>query len=380
MKNLVFTKQELNEYFLYSLFLLPLIGTSVPAYILAMGYLLCKVWKLKFKVHDLFFLAIIILWFFLKAQQSDFKGTTILLRYYFGFYIFYLFFNNIGVSLRLDKLLWLICGVVVLEAILINTILPLQYLPNFPKDGLGDFPAETKILGFYQRPYSIGTSSTITSTVIMVLIFYIFGFAKDPSINRSRLLYLFSILSIIMLGSGTGYALLLCFFVYKIGPFKNKISAIVSCGAVLLIYYLIFILDVGSLDGLDKISAFYLEFLYNFKMGQIEDVMLLLKSIPNQIYIGRVFEDSKDLVIWSDFAWLNLMECTGYIGLFVTVFIFIFKTSRFNYIPIIVFLIGAIHYGAIYSLPGQLLVGYFMSTRFNYNEFVFSKCGALKSV
>ncbi|WP_264531335.1 hypothetical protein [Flavobacterium sp. N502540] len=368
MRDIIFTKQNLNEYFLYSLFLLPLLGTSVPAYILAIGYLLFKITSFKFKIQDLFFLAIIVLWFSLKTQQSDLKACTVLFRYYFGFYVFYLFFNNIKTSLKLDKLLWLLCFVIILEAFLINTILPVQYLPNYPKDGLGDFLAETKILGFYQRPYSIGTSSTITSTLVMVLIFYVFGFSKDKNIDKSNKLLFLSIFTVIILGSGTGYALLLMFLVYKIGPFKNKISAIFSLSAIFLIYYIIFILDIGSLDGLDKISAFYLEFLYDFKATQIEEVISVLKSAPNQFYIGRIFEDAKDLVIWSDFAWLNLFECTGYIGLYVTIFIFIFKTNRYNYIPILVFLIGAIHYGAIYSLPGQLLAGYFMSTKFKNNE------------
>lgn len=370
MSNIVFTKQNLNEYFLYSLFLLPLVGTSLPAYFFAISYVSYNLWSIKFKIQDLFFLGIILFWFLFKIQQTEFKASTILFRYYFGFYIFYLFFNNIKTLLKLDKLLWIICGAVVLEAFLINTILPIQYLPNYPKDGLGDFMAETKILGFYQRPYSIGTSSTITSTLVMVLIFYVFGFSNDKSIDRSRKLLLFSIFTVIILGSGTGYSLLLFFLVYKIGPFKNKVSALISFGAVLLIYYLIFIADIGSLDGLDKISAFYFEFLYDFKANQIEDVMYALRSIPNQLIIGRAIDDANDLVIWSDFAWLNLFESTGYIGFFTVIFVFIFKTNRYNYIPILVFLIGAIHYGAIFSLPGQLLVGYFMSTKFIQNEMI----------
>lgn len=368
MRNIVFTKQDLNEYSLYSLFLLPLIGTSVPAYIIAIIYLLYRFGNFKFKIQDLFFLGVIALWFFVKIQQSEFTACTILFRYYFGFYIFYLFFNNINLPLKLDKLLWVICGAVVIEAFLINTIIPIQLLPNYPKNELGDFLAETKILGFYQRPYSIGTSSTITSTLIMVLIFYVFGFSKDKNIDKSRELLLFSVFSVIILGSGTGYMLLLLFCVYKIGPFKNKISAIVSFGLVLLIYYLIFIADIGSFEGLDKISAFYLEFLYDFKAVQIEDVMDVLKSMPNQLIIGRTFDNAKDLIIWSDFAWLNLFECTGYVGLLVTIFIFAFKTNYYNYIPVLVFLIGAIHYGAIYSLPGQLLIGYFISTKFRNKE------------
>jgi len=371
LRNIIFTKQNLNEYFLYSLFLLPLLGTSVPAYILAIGFLLFKITSLKFKIQDLFFLFIIVCWFFFKSQQSDLQACIVLFRYYFGFYIFYLFFNNIKTSLKLDKLLWIISFVVILEAILINTIIPVGLLPNYPKNDSGDFLAVTKILGFYQRPYSIGGNSTITSTIVMALIFYVFGFSKNQNIDRSRNLLLLSVFAVILLGSGTGYSLLLLFWVYKIGPFKNWLTASVSFFFILLIYYLIFIVDIGSYDGLDRISALYLEFLYEFKVIQINDVIYILKSVPNQLIIGRAFNDASELIIWSDFAWLNLFECTGYMGLSATVLIFIFKIKNYNYIPIIIFLIGAIHYGAIYSLPGQLLVGYFISTKFKYKETVF---------
>ncbi len=368
MKDIVFTKQNLNEYFLYSLFLLSLLGTSLPAYIVVICFLLYKISHLKFKIQDFIFLLAIVLWFILKVKQIDLNSSIILFRYYFGFYVFYLFFNNVNIDLRLDKLLWVICGAIVLEAILINTIVSSEWLPNYPKNEIGEFGAQTKIFGFYQRPYSIGTSSTITSTLVMVLIFYVFGFTKDSGIDKSKVLLIFSIFTVLILVSGTGYVLLLLFGVYKIGPFKNLLSAIISIGMLFLIYYLIFIADIGSLDGLDKISSAYLEFLYYFKIMQIDDVIYYLRAVPDQIFIGKAFEDSKQLVIWSDFAWLNLFECTGYLGFFITISIFLFKTNRYNYIPIFVFFIGAIHYGAIYSLPGQLLFGYFASTKFKNKE------------
>ena len=357
-----------NNFFLHLIFLLPLIGTSIPAYIIAIVYLLINVTKLKFKLEDLVFLGVILTWFIFKIQQSNLVACTILFRYYFGFYVFYLFFNKSKIQIKLDKLLWIICIAVVIEAIIINTIVPAQYLPNYPKTELGDLTAETKILGFYQRPYSIGTNSTITSTLVMVLIFYVFGFSKALDINRSNKLLFFSFFTVLILGSGTGYALLLLFLIYKTRPFKNIVTASFSILFIMLIYYLIFVLDIGSLDGLDKISALYLNFLYDFKILQIQDVNYLLNTEQFQTIIGRSFQDPKELIIWSDFAWLNLFECTGYLGLLTTILIFLFKTNRYNYITVLVFIIGAFHYGAIYALPGQLLIGYFLSINFITNE------------
>lgn len=364
MKDKIYSKKDLFEGFLYSLFLLPLTGTGIPAYIVALIYLFIKINVIKFKIQDLILLGIILTWFVYKSQQTDLFASLVLLRYYFGFYIFYIFFNNINIQFKIDKLLTIICIIVIAEAILINTIISPEWLPNYPKGGSGELLFETKILGFYQRPYSIGTNSTITSTLIMVLMFYIFATSKNIKYENSNLLYWLGIFTVIILASGTGYMLLLLFYIIKVGPFKNLVSAIISFTILMIVYVLIFVVDIGSFNGLEKISATYLEFLYNLKIFQIERVIADLYSVDFQIIIGKAFESSRELIIWSDFAWCDLFLCTGYIGIGVTILIYLLKTNKYNFIPILIFSIGAIHYGACYSLPGQLLLGYFFSTKF----------------
>jgi hypothetical protein len=170
-----------------------------------------------------------------------------------------------------------------------------------------------------------------------------------------------------MLGSGTGYMLFLLFIVFKIGPFRNSLNATISSLVIFIIYYLIFIIDIGSLEALNKISLTYLEYLYDFKIWQVDrDISDLLLN-DDQLYIGKMFDDASHLIIWSDFAWENLFYCTGLIGLGITVLILIFKMNKYNWVPILVFVIGAIHYGAMYSLPGQLLLGYFLSPKLKSN-------------
>lgn len=357
-------KKNKTVYFLYILFLLPLVGTGIPAYLFAIVYLAWNIKVVKFKFIDLILIALLFFFIVIKTSQTGFQTCMVLSRYYFGFILFYLMFNNININLKLDKLLFIICSCVLIEALLINTILPVDFLPNFPKSDSGDFMGTTKIFGFYQRPYSIGTNSTITSTLIMVLVFHIFGFAKDAYNFSSNKLLLFSSFTVAILGSGTGYFLLLLFVIYKLRPLKNIILTIISAIFLFLLYYFIFIFDIGSFDGLDKISSFYIQFLIDFKKEQIEDVLYILRSNTMQIFFGRIFESPKDLVIWSDFAWLNLFESTGIFGIFFTLFVFFRKTNMQNYIPVLVFLIGALHYGAIYSLPGQILIGYFISNNY----------------
>lgn len=344
---------------------MPLTGSGILAYVVAILYLLYKIMSFKFKIEDIFFLVSIIVWFLFKVQQSEFQASTVLLRYYFGFYIFYLFFNNINIDLDLEKLLFIICVAVLLEAVLINTIIKPTWLPNYPKAEMGnDLVFETKILGFYQRPYSIGTNSTITSTLIMVLLFYSYSSFEKRIGKLSKITLILSMITVVILGSGTGYMLLLLFIIYRIGPFRNSLYAIISCLSIFILYYLIFIINIGSIDGLEKISSIYLQFLYDYKVSQVDDVKVELYSSYGQTLIGKQFENASELIIWSDFAWNNLLLCTGFIGLGITLLIFIFKTNKYNWVPISIFIVGAIHYGAMYALPGQLLMGYLFSSKF----------------
>jgi hypothetical protein len=360
------------------MFLLPLLGSGIPAYIVALLFLFYRLTTIRFKIEDVFFLGAIVLWLIIKCQQSDVQASIVLFRFYFGFYIFYLFFNNIDTEIDTQKLLLIISVAVLIEAVLINTVINPEWLPNFPKSNLkGDLAFETKILGFYQRPYSIGTNSTITSTLIMVLLFYNHTIYQKIQREKFRTTTIIAIIAVVILGSGTGYVLLILYFVYRTNPFKNGVYTSISVLLLFIIYYLLFIVNIGSIDGLEKISSVYFDFLYDYKMTQIDDVKRILFSDDTQLYFGQKFDDTSELVIWSDFAWNNLLLCTGIIGISVTVVIFIFKTNRYNIIPVLIFVIGAIHYGAMFSLPGQLLLGYFLSSKFK--AMMQTKIGGLNS-
>lgn len=352
----------------YVMFFLPYTGTGIPAYIVALLFLFVNFMHLKFKIIDSVFLLIIVGWFIIKCQQSSLSSAMILLRYYFGFYIFYLFFNNLKFKLNLEKLLFWMSIMVIVEAVLINTVLPPKLLPNYPKNEVVIDTFKTQILGFYQRPYSIGTNSSISSTLLVLLLFSIEKYKRKGTVQISRKLMAISTFAIVLLGSGVGYMLYLLFLVYKINPFKNILRTIISIFVILTIYILLFVVNIGSVDGLEKISNVYMGFLYDFKAGQLQDTLAAFKGDTGFWLIGQKFDDPKDLIIWSDFAWENLFYCTGLIGLIITIIIFIVKANKHNFIPLVIFMLGAIHYGAMYSLPGQLLLGYLFAK--SYTTFV----------
>ncbi|WP_426668519.1 hypothetical protein ACPPVU_20150 [Mucilaginibacter sp. McL0603] len=352
----------------YAMFFLPYSGTSIPAYIIALLFLVVNLAHLRFKAIDAVILSVILVWFILKCQQSSLASAVTLLRYYFGFYIFYLFFNNLSFKLNFEKLLFWISVVVIIEAFLINTILPPNLLPNYPKNEMVEDAFKTQILGFYQRPYSIGTNSSITSTILVLLLFCIEEYKQKSGLKIPRKLLAIATFAVVILGSGVGYILYLLYLIYRINPFKNILRTIISISAVLVVYVLLFVVDIGAAGGLDKISNVYMSFLFDFKAAQIDDTLTAFKSDVSFWLIGQKFDDPKDLIIWSDFAWENLFYCTGLIGFITTIIIFVVKTNRFNLIPLIIFALGAIHYGAMYSLPGQLLLGYLFAK--SYTNFV----------
>jgi len=347
------------EYIVTLLFFLPYLGTGIPAYIFALLYVSFNLGKLRFKWIDIFILSAVITWFCMKLMQSQLQATVILLRYYFGFYIFYLFFNSVNIKLNFGKLLLLISACVIAEAFLVNTIISPEILPNYPAVTENGAKYETRILGFYQRPYSIGTNASITSTIIIVLMFYI----KAMGIKLNKLTKLAASGAIILLGSGVGYMLFFLYYLFLLRPFKNVIRSVISVSFVLLLYFLIFVSDIGATEGLEKISSMYLEFLYDFKTGQMEDVRYALHHAANGVLIGQQFHEPSELIIWSDFAWNDMYYCTGLLGIGLLVFILLIKFNRYNWVPFLIFIIGAIHYGAIFSLPGQLLLGYFFSLK-----------------
>lgn len=359
-------KIALKENLVYFLFFLPYTGTGIPAYIVCLLYMFVRIKYLRFKLADIFFLAVILVWFVSKLLQSDPGSASILLRYYFGLYIFYLFFNNFTWELDVEKLLMLICGAVIVEAVLVNTIINPAYLPNYPKSSMnGIMNFETNFFGFYQRPYCIGNNASITGTIIMVLVFTLDYIKKQQGLKISFKIMTLATAAIILLASGVGFMLYLLFHVLKVQPFKNMLRAIISIFTLLLMYILIFVVDIGGSSGFEKISALYINFLIEFKTGQVETVFSKLQE-NNSLWIGMPFTSPVELIVWGDFAWNDLFFCTGYIGLFTTVLLLLVKANRYNKIPVLIFALATFHYSAMYALPGQMLVGYFFSSKFKF--------------
>jgi hypothetical protein len=359
--------ENFKSNFIYLLFFLPYLGTGIPAYIVCLCWIFFYVGfkkeKITFYAPDIFFLSVILIWFVCKLGQSSLPATLILLRYYFGFFIFYYFFRVTRVNIDFSKLLFYLGLVTIIEAFAVNTVISPSIMPNYPiKNDANAYKVyETSIMGFYQRPYSFGNNSSITATLLMVLLFYLqylqekWGQRIPPRTKWA------AIIAVILSASGEGYAFLLLYIIFLFKPYKDALRGTISMLILTTIYYLIFVVDIGNTEALQKISATYIRFLWDFKVEQVNDVIARL--MKSSIWIGDKFMDPMDLIVWSDFAWNDLFLSAGLVGVFVILAICLSKICRSNMVPIIIFLLGAFHYGAMYSLPGQMIIGYFLGIR-----------------
>ncbi|MGB5144048.1 MAG: hypothetical protein WBO22_11265 [Shewanella indica] len=90
--------------------------------------------------------------------------TLSAIRFYFGFLVFYVVFKYSTFRFS-DAHFRILCVLITLEAVLINTIIDPQIMPNFP-----DASAYSHFnpVG-YQRPYSFSGNASVTSLLMVVL-------------------------------------------------------------------------------------------------------------------------------------------------------------------------------------------------------------------
>lgn len=343
------------------LFFTPYLGLVPLAYIVIfIGFLYnifngFKISKIDVLIFSLFFIFLI-----LKTIQVDLLVLDSITRYYLGvlFVYYYLKFNKININI--DTLIILFFIIVLLEAIIINTLLnPFQYLPNYPKNvfendvSLGHV---TKFMGFYQRPYSIGMNASCSSTIMCGLLLNRTALIKSNNLIDRKFIELIGFTTILLFASGVGLTLYFFYYLYKLNLFTKK-RFIYFIFIILLLYnfYNLFISFFSEDSILQKVSSGYINFLYEFKIGQIIDVFDILQEKSNSFWFGQFFENKSQVIIQSDFAWNNFFQCTGVIGLSIFILFISNKLNFYNSLPVLLLLLSAFHYGGIFTLPGQIV-------------------------
>lgn len=355
MRKLVQIKEKGHfQTLFYIIFFSPLLGISglwyiIMSFAIAYGVIVRKHRKIGCigLVLSLFFITISTLKLFHFYDVSFWFPT---IKYYMGWGIVICFFYIYNISINVNKLIIITSIEIIIEFLLINTILPANFLPNYPDL---DYLITN---GSLARVYSIGCNASNTATIIVILLSYREILKRNGCIIKNKkIIDTLPCISIILLGSGVGFLLFVVylFFKYKLLTVRHIIIGFLSIWAFVLFSKSI---TMNQDSIFQRISYEYIEFIWEYKQNQIDD-LIREYHIKNQL-LGSNFRGVDNPVIWGDFAWLEYYISVGLLGIVLFMLIICKYINKLNSFPIIIGILGALHYGGIFSLPGQMVFAY----------------------
>tara|TARA_B100000787_G_scaffold154901_1_gene129994 strand:+ start:385 stop:1437 length:1053 start_codon:yes stop_codon:yes gene_type:complete len=293
----------------------------------------------------------LIMLFGILCLKYNFMFSAYLLLFYFGGYLFYIFFRQNNIEIDLKNVLILLCFLTIAESLAINTIILPSDLPNWPLN------AEDTILyghtsrGGYQfssfyyiRPTGFGGNPSITSTLLISILVYLHNAKED-----NLFINLVTFGSIILTYSGVGYMFLGIYFLFY---FRALIISV---------FILLTVLIVAEFLSIQKLELSYYQFLI---VDILQNVMWVVSNINIYEFVfGQVIPFESP--IGGDFYWLYFFQWFGAIGILFYFLLISTNASRINFFPILILVISTIHYHTIFSIPGQMIFGYLL-TRNNF--------------
>lgn len=305
---------------------------------------LLRLGKIRLETFDICIVCLFIVFTIMKTYQSSIYDTLFSFRYFLGFLIFYFYFKS-GKGINVDKLLLILSCAVIVEAILINTIISPESLPNYPDFELA-YTHRTNFFGFYQRPYSFGGSASVTSCLLVALL----ALRKNDDVK----VLILSVFAVLISMAGSGYLCLLLFLY-----FRNK-----KWFFALLSIVLLFLIYSGYRIGLDsdlvKISPAYFLSLAELK----------LQSIVSSHFFDNLFQmlfgmnvDFENGEIGGDFAMFSLVYSQGIIITSLFLLLIAYRMNRNNYQALSIMMVATFHYGVMFFFPGQILLAYALSKK-----------------
>lgn len=314
--------------------------TTISGYV---AYLVIFLKKNVVSNVDFFYLNGLALLVTLQIFEKTPKDIIVDLRFYWGWIFFYFIFKNSLINQKtITAVLKTLIILTLLEAVLINTIIHPQLLPNFPST---EASSHFAVAGSYQRPYSFGANATVSSSLLVAIM---------ALCNvRGWLLWL-SVLTVLVFASGTGILglTLLLFVKYR----SQMIKMIIPLFAVLLAAYFIFFDEIQfMLDILiNKVGLEYIRYMLDFKWLQILD-SYHATSVYSLLFGGSTEFRS------GDFGFLDYIVGNGFFGLFLFLFFLLTHINKINRLPLLLIIIATFHYPAIFFIPGQVLFGLLLS-------------------
>ena len=301
-----------------------------------------KFFKIKLGLFDCLFTLTLITLLFSNFIFYEPELVLTRFRFYFGFFVFYIFFKS-GEGFPFRRFLLLLLIIIPIEAFLINTFISPYDMPNFPnEEATSHFN-----LGGYQRPYSFGGNSSVSSSLLVILL---------SLVTMSTFRNYLAVICVFIFSSGTGFIVLLVSILLK----RIKIIIIGSFSILLLV--VLFHSDIISfIDGLGlKLNSDYILVIIDFKINQIN---VFFDGFSTFDYLfGNL--DSLEEGYGGDFGWMYFVSGYGIISFMILNLFILSKVTKGTFIPILLSILATFHYPVIFFLPGQIILGYLMAQKY----------------
>tara|TARA_R110002050_G_scaffold237905_1_gene374010 strand:+ start:21456 stop:22568 length:1113 start_codon:yes stop_codon:yes gene_type:complete len=353
---------KINRILIPGLFFIHYLGIGAVAQVIVLILLLIELFRgkrLSITLADTIFLYCIALLFVLKLFHVGFGTNLLMLKFYWGFIVFYYYFKLSNYKFDLLLFFWLTVIITLLDFALINTIVPLEMMKNIPSTHAGIISLESKFL-FINRSYGLASMPTASATILVALLAGLYIQQRDDFRNYHILI---TILPLICLGSGTGFLLFLFFVFVRFKLFKG-LKFNIGVLFFLLFSYFVTKQSINTDSVFRRLSVDYFDRLIQLKSEQITDVLILLDHSLFETLFGLNYTSSMNVRIMSDFGWIDLLECYGIFGVFSFILFLVLK-RKLAYLPILIFVIGYFHYPALGTIPGQILFASLLIFKFN---------------
>jgi len=290
-------------------------------------------------------------------DQIGFLSSILYLRLFWGFVFFYLYFKVTPISLETTFIFLVI--ITCCEYVLIH-LFPgsIDILPNYlQKELIKQFYSSVSWLG---GAYGFGGNRTVTGVILLSF----FAYFDQNKIEGKWFCFLGSILCF----SSTALALLVVYLIAtNFNLLKNKLA-----GAFVLFAIIAFIMFIVFSDNeiLYRLSWEYVTYIiFEYKAAQIEEAIAILDhNMLSMLFGSHVFSgESAEVfgygVSFGDFMWLEFFIQYGLLGMVIIFGFVLVRINQVNRWPILLLLVGTFHYHVIFSVPGQLVLAYFLTRK-----------------
>ena len=293
--------------------------------------------KIKLPLIDWFILINLIASIIVSSFFVSIIDIFQIYRFYWGFLIFYIFFRSMkNINFNFDQLLFVLVVLTIIEAILVNSIISAEIMPNYPDK----VEAASHFSNIYQRVYGFGGNPSVLSALLIVIL---------SLSSQSIGLILGVLITTLVALSGSGFIAFCIYIAFK--KFKQK-------GLIFtLLFIAIIIIYQVNPDIFYKISPTYIDHLFENKIHQIAEVWSDLTMF--QVFFGTL--NTSDM--GGDILWLSFFKIFGVYGTLLLLIFLLHKVNKKNLLGVFIILLLTTHYFVLFSIPGQLIFGYLLALK-----------------